>query len=475
MGVAEASWINYLNQTRIDSYYRSMSAQDSNLRDSLKELRHSTYVIDHEIIERNRGSLDGMHGFIAEVAEVGISNSRRKVKGQEANVIWINDNGPTDFVRDGLNIQQKFSNANNNLSLNAIKKHYTTYPDYLKNNGKYQIPSDHYDQILYYLSIPKSKANKMPTDTGEFSLKQWEFVHAFFEDKSNPRLSDIEPSLLSYDAVQRSKIHQTMATERASLKETDRQIREQIANDAKPIIQERYYETSFSSDIEEGIAFCRALTSKLSSGKRLSEFSRADWSEVTSAAGHRPIRGNATDVKINELTNYHASSAFVANSIASAQLGIAEQTNLYRRGLLTENQYVSNCMMICVESSVSALSSTVGNALIPIPVLGAVLGNTVGTLLVEITKGFVSDRERQLIAGYLNELAYYNRQLEAEYQLMIRELNAFLHEYQAVLSDAFVINGKDALDGSARLAFMMGVPQEEILKTQEDIDDYFLK
>ena len=33
-----------------------------------------------------------------------------------------------------------------------------------------------------YSLFQRKKANKMPTSTGEFSLKQWKEVHKFFEE-----------------------------------------------------------------------------------------------------------------------------------------------------------------------------------------------------------------------------------------------------------------------------------------------------
>ena len=60
--------------------------------------------------------------------------------------------------------------------------HMGKYPDFLKNGGKYQIPADHYEKIKWLLSIPEDQANKMPTSTGEFSLKQWREVHDIFDN-----------------------------------------------------------------------------------------------------------------------------------------------------------------------------------------------------------------------------------------------------------------------------------------------------
>ena len=48
-----------------------------------------------------------MHGFIAEVAECGIGNAREQILGEAPKYVWINDNGPSDFVRDGIEITAK--------------------------------------------------------------------------------------------------------------------------------------------------------------------------------------------------------------------------------------------------------------------------------------------------------------------------------------------------------------------------------
>lgn len=173
---AVASWINYLNQVRLDALMKNLQIQNGNLDEALKLINKSWNVIDQEIIQRNRGGLKGMHGFIAEVAECGVGNARQAVVGKMPNYIWINDNGVADMLRDGIPIQQKFSAAGNHLSLQAIKQHLEAYPDFLKDGGKYQIPQEHYDKIKYLLSISEKQANKMPTSNGEFSLKQWKEV-----------------------------------------------------------------------------------------------------------------------------------------------------------------------------------------------------------------------------------------------------------------------------------------------------------
>lgn len=170
---AAASWINYLNQIRLDRLQEELKQHDFNLMEANEILNKALKDIKVQIINNNRGGTKGMHGFIAEIAECGIGNARKKIQGIKPDFTWINDNGPIDIMRGTEKIQQKFVQSGGHLSLNAIAQHLKKYPDYLEQGGLYQIPLDHYEKIQYYLSIPESTANKMPTSSGEFSIKQW--------------------------------------------------------------------------------------------------------------------------------------------------------------------------------------------------------------------------------------------------------------------------------------------------------------
>ena len=104
---ATAAWINLLNQKRIDELVRALFEQDINLEQALAELQKMKANIQ-KLIESNRGGDKGIHGFIAEAAEVGIENAKKLIEGLNASCKWLNDNGPADFQRDGIDIQQKF-------------------------------------------------------------------------------------------------------------------------------------------------------------------------------------------------------------------------------------------------------------------------------------------------------------------------------------------------------------------------------
>ncbi|HBN85679.1 MAG TPA: hypothetical protein DDZ89_17755 [Clostridiales bacterium] len=469
---AVASWINYLNQTRLDELLGTLSSQNMNLDKAQGTIDESFSVISKNIIERNRGGSKGMHGFIAEVAECGIGNARREIQGKLPNYIWINDNGPADLMRDGIFIQQKFANAGNHLSLQAMKQHLSSYPKFLRQGGKYQIPKDHYNQIMYLLSVTKEKANKMPTQTGEFSLKQWQEIQDFFRN-GDIRITDIEPSKLTYQSVQAENIESTLKIEKNSLKETDQKIRDDAYRKSKPTLQEGMKATVVSAAIEGGTSFCFSIIKKRKSGKRIKNFTKEDWSEIFLESGVSFAKGEIRGISIYTLTNYTATSASVASSLVTASFGIAEQAFLYRNKRITEEQFIINSEILCLDASVSALSSFIGQALIPVPVLGAVIGNTVGTLLYQIAKDNLSKKEQKLINEYLKSLVELDIQLDMKYRECIRKLNIDLKRYYELLERAFSPDCRSAFTGSIMLAQHIGVPSEEILKSTEEIDAYF--
>ena len=470
---AVASWINYLNQVRLDRLMEALQRQDQNWEQAVNTLKNTLTTIEKEIIVRNRGGLKGMHGFIAEVAECGVVNAREQVEGRMPVYEWINDNGPADLIRNGVQIQQKFVNCGNHLSLQAITQHFEKYPDFLTQGGKYQIPEDHNEQITHLLSISKEEAYRMPTGTGEFSLKQWKEVHDFFE-KGNIKIKDIEPSKLKYHQVQAKRIEDTIQQEKQSLKKTDQKIRDDAYEASKPTLEQGAKVAAASAAIECGVAFILAVAKKRKTGKRIGEFDSKDWEGIFKESGIGAVKGGIRGISIYALTNYSATPAAVASALCTASFGVAEQAHLLRKGMITEEQFIMNTEVLCLDSSVSALSSFIGQALIPIPVLGAVIGNTAGTLLYQLAKDNLSKKEQKIIEGYLRYLSELEKQLDEKYRMYIDELNEGLRIYYEMLKRAFSPNYSEALEGSVVLAMSFGVPSGELLKTVPEIDDYFL-
>ena len=471
---AVAAWINYLNQDRLDSLFKALNAQDTNLEKAIGTIDATFNTIKNDIIIRNRGGFKGMHGFIAEIAECGIGNARQEILGKAPQYVWINDNGPADLARDGILIQQKFVNFGNHLSLQAIKQHFDAYPQFLSQGGKYQIPEDHYNKICYLLSIPKESANKMPTSSGGFSLKQWQEVQDFF-NSGDIKLSDIEPSKLNYSEVQIGRIEQTLNNEIASLKDADKGIRQKAYERSQPTIKEGATVAAASAVIEGGFTFCTAIVRRIKACKHIKDFSKEDWADILKESGISSIKGGIRGASIYALTNYTATPAAVANALVTASFGVAQQTYLLNTGAISYDDYILNSEVLCLDVSVSALSTFVGQAIIPVPVLGAVIGNTVGMFIYQTAKENLKKKERMILERYLQELDELDNNLDLRYRTIARELDDAVKMFCTLLEEAFAVDYGQALDGSVKLALCMGVSEKVLLKNPAEVDEYFMK
>ena len=472
---AVASWINYLNQVRLDRLMEALTKEQDNLENAMGTIKETLDTISKDIVNNGlgRGGKDGMHGFIAEVAECGIENARSQIEGELPICRWIDDNGSADLCRGELLIQQKFVNAGNHLSLQAIQEHLEHYPNFLNEGGVYQIPADHYDKINYLLSISKEEANKMPTSTGEFSLKQWREVHDFFE-KGDVSLESIEPSALEYKSVHRNTYEDTLNAEKQSLQERNEERRVKAYQDSKPTLEQGLKSTAVAAAVEGGMTFIIDIAKKRKEGKKFKDFDGDDWKEIAGDTGWGVVKGGVRGLSVYVLTNFTATPAAVASAIVTASLGIAEQAHMFRQGKIDELSFIENSEMLCLNAAVSALSSFAGQVLIPIPVLGAVFGNAVGTMLYKISKDNLSAKEQKMIEKYLKEIGELSADLQKQYKAFLDELSDNMKLFMSILDRAFAPDIRIAFAGSIELAKQIGVPEEEILDTKEKIVSYFM-
>ena len=469
---AIGAWIDYLNQIRIDRLFQTLKAQGKNLEDALESLDEALEIINEQIIGRNRGGSSGMHGFIAEVAECGIGNAREHIIGQVGSHVWVDDNGKTDLLRGLTEIQQKFVNSGGHLSLGAVLEHLEKYPDYLRNGGKYQIPKDHYEKIMYYLSTPEDVAQKIPTSNGEFSLRQWKEVHKFFE-KSGVTLEQLEPSHLAYDEVQKETIAQTLGNEEDRLRKINQEQIDNAHQASKATLQEGLQATVVSAAFEGLTEFAIAISKKRKEGKRIREFTVGDWQEIALRSGKGTFRGSVRGASIYALTNFTSTPSAVASAMVTAGFGVAQQIYRMRQGEISESQFIENAEMLCLDASISALSTMIGQAIIPIPILGAIIGNSVGMMVYQFSKEAFKNREIGIIHSYIQDLKELDEKLSDEYKKFVTKLNEEYLNYLDMLEVAFSADIEVAFTGSIQLALSFGVPMEEVLDSHKKVVAYF--
>ena len=115
-----------------------------------------------------------------------------------------------------------------------------------------------------------------------------------------------------------------------------------------------------------------------------------------------------------------------------------------------------------------------GQTLIPIPVLGAIIGNMAGMFMYQIAKDHLFAKEHTLIVNYQESLTSLNKMLEDRYQQLMTQLKQEFAKYASVLELAFDVDVNIAFNGSIALADYVGVSPKNVLRSKSDIDNYFL-
>lgn len=463
---AVASWINYRNQMRIDELLKGLSQQDINLNNALRKLGELKESISR-LLQTNRGGTTGIHGFIAERVQVYFENARNLVEGAAEGYSLIDDNGPVDYTGNGIGYQQKF--VGKHLSLDAVKEHLDKYPDYIRNGGKYQIPKDYYERLRYLFELPEAKGTKL---AGE-DYRLWKYVHDFFRDK-DIAFSDIEPSVIDYGEAQRNVVGKTISQEEQRVKEWNQEERDWLYQKSRPSARELYKASTAAMAAEGGVAFCMGVCRKRKAGKRLSQFDGDDWKELGIDTAGASARGGIRGAAVYGMSNFTATPAAVASALVTATFGVLAEAGRLKAGAINQEDFLVHSEIFCLDATVSAMFSVLGEVLIPIPVLGTVIGNVAGMILYGIAKDAMSEAEQRIIFQYNQSRTELEERLDLQYQRLMGRLEEEIKRFGSLVNWAFSEDANAAFEGSVKLAEHCGVRQDRILKNKLDIDGYFL-
>lgn len=285
----------------------------------------------------------------------------------------------------------------------------------------------------------------------------------------------IEPSVNSYSAVQAGKIDETIEEETEKIKAEDKNRRKEAYEASKPTLQEGVKAAGVSAAMEGGMAFCLGVWKKRKQGKYLAEFTAKDWQEVGIDVAKGTLQGGIRGGAVYAMTNFTATPAAVANALVTASFGVAAQAYQLQQGNITADDFIVNSEVLCLDVSVSAVASMFGQTLIPVPVLGAIIGNIAGMFMYQIAKDNLSEKEQTLIRSYQESFALLNQALDKRYHTLLAMLEKELKRFSSVLELAFDLDINIAFDGSIALADYVGVTPEKVLRNKRDIDQYFLK
>ncbi len=488
-GQALASIVNVMNTARQNTYNETMSSIISQrLKDTSKQAQNFSKALgcmaEIEKFIRNPENILGRpstkHGEIAEMMDVGLTNAKKLVSGGKISHTFkgIGRFAPEDYKINGVNIQSKFLNGANK-TVKAILGHLDDHNTFANQGGKYVIPKDQYNDIIEIMN---------GTYKGELSLRSQNAIKANADqlEKQTGKLFSklVKPSELDYGEVQSGRVEQTLNSKKNEISkindernnEINKQAQEKentATQQSKASFGEGLKAAAYAGALEAGMQTAIAMFKKK---KSLAKYTEQDWKDVGKVFGEGAINGSIKGAAIYTLSNYASMSAPLAGAYVSAISGMSSLYLSYKNGEISGEELVDQSQIICFDTAVSYVGGTIGQVLIPIPILGVIIGSISASVASSILKEHINKHEQELIELSRKKFTEYIQMLDNELYEYVTELYERMNVLWLLSRDAFdpKVNSKIRLQASVKLAWAHGVEEHKIIKSREEGRSYFM-
>lgn len=458
---AVAAWINFRNVLRLQELAERLSKQEFNFEQAMAEMQKLKVFVAHP--EHIFGDYPQKHGEIAEHIQVRFSNAERLVRGLEANHTFegVARTAAEDYLRDGKMVQSKFYKGVSG-TLTAIANHHDKYPWFMQNGECYDIPKSQYEELMRIYASGQVGVDMDPSDAKLFeAIKEW-------ENQNDVKFDEVvQPSLVNYEDVQLDTVDNTIRDEETHIEEIDQEQRDHAHAVTAPSLKEGAKVTITAALLEGGMAFTLGVYKKKKDGKKIVEFTQDDWKDLgfdsIVGAGKGAVRGGSVYV----LTNFVSVPAPMASAMVTATIGMLSLAYGLNNADISAEEFVDASETMCLDVTVSAISSILGEILIPIPVLGAIIGNTAGMFMMNIARTYLSSTEQQFIAEYQKETASLIAKSDEDHMVIIKKLQSELDEYASLAFLAFDPDANIRLESIINRARLIGANTERLLNFDE--------
>ena len=457
-----AAWASLDASGRARELAEALENQD---RAFLAAMREMQAVRDFVGSARNiLGSEATKHGEIAEQVTVHVSRARDILLGNTPSATFegIGRTDSIDYQMGGVDIQSKYHNSLPN-TLDAVLRHVGKYPGFGDGEGVYHIPRDQYERYREAISEGGSDVISSRLDQLRSQV-------------SRPVDDLIKPGEATHREVQQDRVHETIRDRESDLRHRNEELRDNMSKSRGPSISGLGKAAATAAAVAGGVALTQGMWIKYREGKNpfRGDFTLQDWRDVgvpvTQAAGGGAIAGGTLYL----LTNSTDLSAPAAGAFVSGLMGIGSLLGQYHSGEIDGHQFADMSQMVMVDAAIVGVASATGQVMIPVPMLGAFVGSVAGKFVATTLRDVLGKEEAKLVAQlhYYADLAY--AQLDEECQAHIRQLDDHFGSLERLAVVAFDtnVNTNLMLRRSIKFAEAVGVPDELILRTTDDLDEF---
>ena len=186
--------------------------------------------------------------------------------------------------------------------------------------------------------------------------------------------------------------------------------------------------------------------------------------------------GGVSGASIYALTNFANLSAPLAGAILSAGYSVASLADRYRKGEIDFDEFLALGQLACAESGMVAVGAAIGQAAIPMPVVGAVIGTITSRLVIGFGKKYLTAQADELEAWMEQYQAQWEQRIDATYHAVLQQITAAFEQLGNLMDAAFdeSKNTTLRLQASIDLARAFGLAEAAIIHNTDELDGFML-
>ena len=462
--------VDQLNQMNEQAMNVQLSAQDIAFEvanDQMQKVRD--FIANPSGI---LGSMSTKHGEIAEQVEVGVRNARQAIEERlqdesllKATFEGVGRTAPVDYMIDNVAVQSKFINGAKD-NLDHVLRHLDKYPEFGRKDEIYHIPKDHWKTIRDVLD------GKPVDNLNEKSIRAIQEKVVAMEQATGRSFDDlVRPGISDYRDVQLGRIDDTLDKYDQELADQNQQKKTEIIDDHRPSLQGAANAAMIGAAVAGVVTLGTGIYKKYREGRNIfkGELTKNDWQELGMGTANGALIGGVSAGAIYTLTNFAGMGAPFASALVTAAKGVGSLTLSLQRGEIDIEQFTDLGMIVCAEAAVVGAMTVAGQAVIPIPVLGALIGSISGKMLVTVAKS-MSDK---MIAEINHKKeAFISRLNEIEQQALARIMAEFDALGDLTKAAFNIQTNQQLLLASVELARAYGVNEALIIASEDELDSF---
>ena len=203
-----------------------------------------------------------------------------------------------------------------------------------------------------------------------------------------------------------------------------------------------------------------SILRKIASGKKPSELNKDDWKDIAADVSQYAVLADDQQYSVFIFNLYES---YIRHSVQQIEGIISEE--------ISEVTYIEDCLWISLEAMIKLLACTAylrGDQQI------ADFAQALASYAFEYGRMMLYSRELEIVNQFIESQYQLDAELEQKYEAYLEDLQKESQQFYMLVDNAFAPNFRDAFLHSVLLAKAVGVKEEEILVSTEDIDSFFL-